>query len=289
MTILVLGSLNIDHVYRVEHLVRPGETLSSSDYARYLGGKGANQAIALVRAGADVAFAGRIGADGVWLRDFLAEEGIDVTRIGEVDVATGHALIQVDDGGENAIILYGGANRSFQADEIPALLDGFGPEDRLLIQNEISAMPAIMAEAARRSIPIVFNPAPMERDVLDLPLETVSTLILNETEGEALAGSSDPDAILEILGRRYPESDIVLTLGAGGVRYAKRERRIEVTGEKVEVVDTTAAGDTFTGYFLASRIAGMDVEQALRRANRAAAICVTRPGAAPSIPRKNEL
>ncbi len=289
MTILNFGSVNIDHVYRVEHLVRPGETIASSDYRQFSGGKGFNQSIALARAGATVSHAGRIGADGVWLREQLAADGADVRFLEVIDSPSGHAIIQVDSAGENSIILFGGANRTFTPEDARAVLANFGPGDWLLLQNEISAMPEILRLAGERGLRIVFNPAPMGPEVLGYPLDGVSIFVLNEVEGEAFTGAREAEAILAGMRQRFPEATVVLTLGAQGAIYDDGSQRIAVPAAKVEVVDTTAAGDTFIGYFLAGLAAGHAPQTALESATQAAALCVTRPGAAPSIPRRAEI
>lgn len=289
MTILNFGSVNIDHVYRVDHLVRPGETIASSDYQQFSGGKGFNQSIALARAGAAVSHAGRIGADGVWLREQLAAEGADVRFLEVIDGPSGHALIQVDAAGENAIILFGGANRTFTPQDVRAILENLEAGDWLLLQNEISALPEILQMAGERGLRVVFNPAPMGAEVLGYPLDGVSIFILNEVEGEAFTGASEPDGILAGMRRRFPAATVVLTLGAAGAVFDDGTQRIRVPAQRVDAVDTTAAGDTFIGYFLAALSAGDSPQSALELATRAAAICVTRPGAAPSIPRREEL
>ncbi len=289
MTILNFGSVNIDHVYRVAHLVRPGETIASRDYRQFSGGKGFNQSIALARAGAAVNHAGRIGADGVWLRDQLAEEGAGVGFLEVMDGPSGHAIIQVDAQGENAIILFGGANQTITPDDAGEILNHFGPGDWLLLQNEISSMREILQLAEERGLRVVFNPAPMGAEVLDYPLDGVSIFILNEIEGEAFTGASEPDAILTGMRRHFPTATVVLTLGADGAIYDDGVQPIAVPAQKVEAVDTTAAGDTFIGYFLAGLNAGDTPQPALEGATRAAAICVPRPGAAPSIPRRGEV
>ncbi|MBI3957690.1 MAG: ribokinase [Chloroflexi bacterium] len=289
MTILNFGSVNIDHVYRVEHLVRPGETIASQDYHHFSGGKGFNQSIALARAGAAVSHAGRIGGDGVWLREQLAGEGADVRLLEVIDGPSGHAIIQVDATGENAIILFGGANRTITPTAAEEILDSFGGKDWLLLQNEISSMREILQLAGERGLRIVFNPAPMAAEVLDYPLDGVSIFVLNEVEGEAFTGATEPEAILAGMRRRFPTATVVLTLGADGAIYDDGAQRIHVPAQPVQAVDTTAAGDTFIGYFLAGLSAGDAPQAALELATRAAAICVTRPGAAPSIPRREEV
>ncbi len=291
MSILVFGSLNIDHVYQVEHLVRPGETLPSTEYRRFQGGKGANQSVALARAGADVFHAGRIGPEGLWLRDAIAAEGADVTHVGLDDQPTGHAIIQVDPAGENSILLYGGANLTVTSDDAHYVLSHFGEGDWLLLQNEISSLPAILLEATERGLSVAFNPAPMTPEVLSYPLEGVSLFVVNQTEGAALAGTEDasPETVVRALQARFSKAAILLTLGEDGSLYARGGECIQTPAVAVDAVDTTAAGDTFIGYFLAELLAGESVTQSLVLASRAAALCVTRPGAAVSIPRRSEL
>ena len=291
MSILVFGSLNIDHVYQVEHLVRPGETLPSTEYRRFQGGKGANQSVALARAGADVFHAGRIGPEGLWLRDAIAAEGVDVTHVGLDNQPTGHAVIQVDPAGENSILLYGGANLTVTSDDAHYVLSHFGEGDWLLLQNEISSLPAILREASERGMTVAFNPAPMTPEVLKYPLESVSLFVVNQTEGAALAEveHASPASIVETLRARFPHAAILLTLGGEGSLYADGGEHIRTPAQPVEAVDTTAAGDTFTGYFLAELLAGESVQASLALASRAAALCVTKQGAADSIPRRGEL
>ena len=291
MPILVFGSLNIDHVYQVEHLVRPGETLPSTEYRRFQGGKGANQSVALARAGADVFHAGRIGSEGLWLRDAIAAEGVDVTHVGLDNQPTGHAIIQVDPAGENSILLYGGANLTVTSDDAHYVLSHFGEGDWLLLQNEISSLPAILREASERGLKVAFNPAPMTPDVQGYPLDGVSLLVVNQTEGAALAGVEDasPELLVGMLQARFPDAAILLTLGGDGSLYVSGGEHIMTPAQAVETVDTTAAGDTFIGYFLAELLAVESVPEALALASRAAALCVTRPGAAGSIPRRSEI
>ena len=287
--ILNFGSVNIDHVYRVPHFVRPKETLSSLEYRRFAGGKGFNQSIALARAGAAVSHAGYIGNDGTWLRDMLAEAGADVTHLQIVDTPTGHAIINVTPDGQNSIVLYGGANQTVAPDDARRVITSFGEGDYLLLQNEISAMPSIMRLAYEHGLQIVFNPAPMDAQVPRLPLETVSCLLLNEVEGAQLAGTEQPQAILEVLRRRFPKMTVILTLGPDGVLASDGGSAVSVPAPRVKVVDTTAAGDTFTGYYLAERLRGASFADALQTACAAAAICVTRAGAAASIPTRAEV
>jgi ribokinase len=287
--IVNLGSLNVDRVFGVEHIARSGETITSLSQHLLAGGKGANQSVALARAGAQVTHIGKVGADGAWLVEKLATEGIDTRFIRVASTPTGQAVIQVDQSGENAIVLYPGANREITREEVDEALDAAPTDAWLLVQNETSAVAHAMAEARRRSIRVALNPAPIDRSILQSDWEKVDLLCVNEVEGAALSGQDQPEPMLAALAARAPQAEIVLTLGAKGVLYRDRQRQIRLEAQKVEVVDTTAAGDTFLGYFLAHRSQGRAPGECLEIATRAAAVCVTRAGAMDSIPRLVEL
>ncbi len=289
MKILNFGSLNIDHVYRVDHIVRRGETIGSRSYNRFCGGKGLNQSIALARAGADVWHAGKIGAEGQFLAKRLDESGVNTDFVDVIDGASGHAIIQVDARGENSIVIFGGANQAITRLDAERVLACFSIGDILLLQNEISAMPGILAAASKKGMRIAFNPAPFGPQVPGYPLSGVSWFIVNETEGEGMTGESEPQAIAKAMLRRFPESVVILTLGAKGALYVDSKQEIMVEAERVEAVDTTAAGDTFIGYFLTLHGQGREVRECLEVACKAAGICVTRPGAADSIPLLSEV
>ncbi len=289
MKILNYGSLNIDLVYRMPRIVAPGETLSSSSFETFAGGKGANQTTALAKAGAPVCHAGKVGRDGQWLVDKLQALGANVDFIRVVDQPSGHAVIQVDDRGENAIFLFPGTNHEIMEDEIEETLGACARGDILLLQNEINNIPYIIAKAHAAGLRVCLNPAPMDAQVANYPLDKVDILIVNGTEGAGLAGQTSPDRIMAALSETYPDCEIVLTLGAQGARACCAGEVFCVAAEKVKAVDTTGAGDTFIGYYLGERVAGRGVGDALRRACRAAAISVTRPGAADSIPTPEEL
>ncbi len=289
MRVLNFGSVNIDVVFGVDHIVRPGETLSSLHRKTHAGGKGANQSVALARAGVKVFHAGRIGADGRWLLEKLGNEGVDVKYL-EVDHdATGQAMIQVDSRGQNSIVLYPGANRKISDVQVKYTLEHFGKGDTLLLQNEINRVDHLMRAGAQRGMTICFNPAPMDSQVLHYPLELVNILVLNQTEGAALSKRDAPADIMKQLHHQYPQAQIILTLGEQGVWFASAIEKHQVPAVKVRAIDTTAAGDTFIGYFLACRGQGMSVEASLRVACQASALCVSRPGATDSIPRKAEV
>jgi len=287
--VLNYGSINIDHVYRVPAFVRPGETLASRDYRRGSGGKGYNQTIALARAGGQVSHAGKVGHDGEPLLEALRMDGADTRHVCTVDTPTGHAIIQVDDSGENAIVLYGGANHEVTVAEAASVIATQTPGDWLLLQNEISCVGEILALGLEHGLRVAFNPAPMGDRVADLPLGRLGLLVVNGSEGAALSGEDRPAAIVEALHARWPDTPIVLTQGSEGAHYIDSRTALFEPAAPATAVDTTAAGDTFVGYLLAELAAGAEPRDALRLAARAAALCVTRAGAASAIPRRDEL
>jgi ribokinase len=228
----------------------------------------------------------------------LSGYGVD-TRFVRVDgSATGQAIIQVDDAGENAIVLHGGGNAEVTVDEIDATLEAFSPGDWLVLQNEIPHIGRLIERASARGLLVCFNPAPFSADVLSLPVARVRLLTVNEIEGCQLAGlsldtlSGPPSgraerhrAILEGMVRRFPDSEIVLTVGGDGALYGFGDVRERGAVTDLPVVDTTGAGDTFIGYYLASRLArGLSVRDSLRMACHASSIMVSRPGAMEAIP-----
>ena len=284
MRIFVFGSLNIDHTYHVPHMLRTGETLSSTRYTKNVGGKGFNQAVALSRAGADVCFAGAIGADGTFLTDYLRDTGVDTSCVRLIDEPTGHAIIEVDQEGRNAILLFGGANQKITDEMIADTLDKARAGDWILLQNEINEGDRIIRAAHEKGMQIILNPSPVSGQMLAWPLELVSWFILNEVEGEDITGRQKPQEILDELLRRYPSCRVVLTLGEKGSMYADTNCRYTQDICPCTAVDTTAAGDTFTGYFLHAAAQCKPIPYALRLAAQASAIAVSRPGAAASIP-----
>lgn len=281
------GSINLDHFYRVPHLVRPGETLASRDYRVGLGGKGANQSLAMARAGGRVRHWGRLGRQDAWARDLLARAGVEVEAIALVDEPSGHAIIQVDDRGENAIILFSGANHGTTQQDLDTHFAAASPGDWLLAQNECNALPRVMERAVEAGLNIAFNPAPMSDAVLDLPLAHCRLLFVNRGEAAWLAGLDEavaPEALLDGLARRLPGCETVLTLGGDGAWYQCGDQRHFQPALPVTPRDTTGAGDTFIGYYLATLQQGRSVIDCLQRAATAAALGVQVAGAAESIP-----
>jgi len=287
--VLNFGSINVDHVYAVEHFVRPGETLTCSDYQRHAGGKGLNQSIALARAGAAVHHAGRLGRADAWLLELLTRSGVDTRHVEIGDEPTGHALIQVNEEGENAIVIAGGANRRLTETQIGLALASFGKNDHLLVQNETNAVATIIRAAKTKGLKVALNPAPMTEDVSAYPLESVDLLIVNETEAAALTGAADARHMLGKIGQAYPTTAVLLTLGAEGAWYADRNDSFHQPARRLRAVDTTGAGDTATGFFLAELIRTGDPRLALALAVDAATLAVTRRGAADAIPTRQEV
>lgn len=286
------GSINLDHFYRVPHLVKPGETLSSHEYRVGLGGKGANQSLATARAGGRISHWGRLGRQDTWARDTLARAGVDVSHVELVDEPSGHAVIQVDDRGENAIILFPGANRGFRTSKVASLIGAARPGDWLLLQNECNALAEVMARAADHGLNVAFNPAPMTDEVRSLPLASCRLLFVNRVEAAGLAGVDEAtatDGLLDALAAKLPGCETVLTLGGEGAWYQCGGARLHQPALPVTPVDTTAAGDTFIGYYLAALQEERPVADCLRRAATAAALGVQRPGAAESIPERDEV
>ncbi len=289
MQILNMGSLNIDYVYRVNHIILPGETQSTYDMNVFLGGKGMNQSIALAKAGVKVFHAGLIGEDGQLFLDACEEYGVNSKFIKKISEKSGHTIIQVDKEGQNSILLYGGANQKFTKEYIDEVFSFFEKGDLLLLQNEINLLPYVIDAAYDKGMKIILNPSPFNENIFLCDLSKISLFILNEVEGEQLTKKTESSEILSDLKERFPNSEIVLTLGKEGAIYSGNGMEYYQPIYKVTPVDTTAAGDTFTGYFIAGLVDGMDIPQIMKRCAKAASITVTRAGAVPSIPFKFEL
>ena len=291
MKILSFGSLNLDKVYSVDHFVRAGETMSSAKLEEFCGGKGLNQSVAIARAGGEVYHAGCVGAaDGGMLLDMLRDSGADISMVRNLSCPSGHAIIQVNGDGQNCILLYGGANQQVSKEQIDETLEKFDAGDILVLQNEISNLSYLIEAAGKKGMTVVLNPSPMTESILSMPLQYVSYFLLNEVEAKDLCGQEAADEEYpDMLLARFPGSKIVLTLGDRGCIYRDSDHQISYPARKVQAVDTTAAGDTFTGFFVAAIAAGLDVHTALEQATKAAAISVGRKGAAPSIPTREEM
>ena len=252
MKVLNFGSLNLDYVYQVESILIPGETQASKDRKTFCGGKGLNQSIALAKAGIPVFHAGMIGEEGDILLETCRENGVNTDFIRKIQGPGGHTVIQVDKNGQNCILLFGGSNRSITREFVDEVLSAFEKGDILLLKK-------------------------------------ISLFLVNEIEGFQITGEKEPEKILAKIRELYPKAAIVLTLGGDGSVYQDETGIYRQGIYKVKAVDTTAAGDTFTGYFISSIINGMPVQEGLRIAAKASAIAVSRPGATASIPLREEV
>ena len=293
MRVLNFGSLNLDYVYNVDHFVRPGETLAASSRAVKAGGKGLNQSVALARAGVPVCHAGCLGAGGEKLKIMLEENGVDTESLLPVPEAQGHTVIQVDRDGANCILLFGGSNRCVTEDQVRRVIGRFSRGDWLLLQNEINCLPLIVKLASKQGMHIVLNPSPFNASLEEVDFSLLDWLLVNEVEAEQLCGETEPDLVWEKLHERYPRLSLLVTLGSSGsAAYRVQDGSVEACradAVRVKAVDTTAAGDTYTGYFIAGLMEGEPLQTCMELASRAAAAAVTRPGAAESIPWKKEL
>lgn len=295
MKVLCFGSLNIDYTYKLDHFVQKGETISSKELIVCSGGKGLNQSIALSKAGGDTYHAGAIGEDGRFLLEQLNEAGVNTEYVAVLsNVRSGNAIIQNEAGGDNCIILYGGANQSITKEQIENVFEHFEKDDFIVLQNEINELDYIVKCAKEREMRIVLNPSPMNEKVLRLPLEYIDYFIVNEVEALQILGKEknqelDGIKLAEELRRRFPGAAIVLTMGAVGAVYVDSKETVTQAAFKVQAVDTTAAGDTFTGFFIGGIMRGLETKEAMLEAAKASAIAVTRQGAAPSIPTWEEI
>lgn len=289
MRILCLGSMNLDYVYGVQDFVKAGETVSALSRDVCCGGKGLNQSIALSKAGAPVWHAGLLGEDGAPLRAVLEENGVSTGLVREVPGPSSHTVIQVDRNGRNCILFYAHDGLRITDAYLDEIFSRFGEGDALLLQNELDNAAGAMRRAKARGMKVVLNPSPADESLLPLPLELVDCFVLNEHEGAFLTGEEDVSRVLDALHAKFPGAMLVLTLGEKGSVCLADGVRVEQGIFPVRAVDTTAAGDTFTGFFLAALLAGKSVPDCLRRAAMASSIAVSRPGAAPSIPGLDEV
>lgn len=287
--ILNFGSLNIDKIYGLDHIVKEGETISASSYDEGMGGKGLNQSIALKRAGADPIHAGFVGEDdGDILLDYMAENEIDFL-VKKVSDKSGHAIIQVDKNAKNSIIVEAGANKNIDKSYIDQVLAEFDEGDYLLLQNEISNLQYIVDMASKKKMKIFLNPSPVDETIKTIDFNKIDSLILNETEAYELSGCENSDEIIDYFRKNYKDLNLLLTLGKDGGIYSSKDTEIKFSSFKTHAIDTTGAGDTFLGYFLASISKGADLEKSLNIASLAAGLACAKSGAANSIPSLKEV
>ena len=289
MKVVNFGSLNIDHVYAVDHFCRAGETIHTKSYTQNAGGKGLNQSIAVARSGQKLYHAGLLGAEGARLAELLTDCGVDLRYLKRTQIPQGHAVIQVDPTGQNCIFTYGGSNVAVSPQDIDEVLSQFDAGDYLLMQNEMSNLTYMLRAAVQRGLRVVLNVSPISEEILHVDLTGVDWLVVNEIECAAMAGCEDPQMGYETLKRCYPALGILMTLGSEGSVSWKDGEEIRQCAYPVKAVDTTGAGDTYMGYFVGCLAQGMSRQQAMQYASMASAISVTRPGAAVSIPQFEEV
>ncbi len=284
MKILNFGSCNIDYVYSLDHIVNVGETLSSQNLSVYPGGKGLNQSVALSRAGVPVYHAGCVGSDGSILTELLMQNGVDISHIKKVDATNGHAIIQVGRDGENSIFIHSGSNGMISKSQIDSTLAQFEKGDILLLQNEINNIEYIVDTAFKKQMRIILNPSPINENLFNIDFNKLSYIVLNEVEAKTFSGCDEPEMSLEFFKKTFPNLCVMLTLGKNGCVYQDKNIKHYHSIFETSVVDSTAAGDTFLGYFVAGISQRKDIPEILKYASAASAIAVSRAGAAPSIP-----
>lgn len=289
MKVLNFGSLNLDYVYTVDHILLGGETQTSAGMNVFCGGKGLNQSIALAKAGVPVYHAGMIGEEGGVLMEACRDSGVNTEFIRQIPGKSGHTIIQVDKNGQNCILLYSGANRSITKEFVDEVLSHFEKGDILLLQNEVNLLDYLIDRAYEKEMMIILNPSPFDDYLKACDFSKISLFLLNEIEGWQVTGEKEADKILEKLRELYPGAKVVLTLGGDGSVYQDKENQYRQGIFKVKAVDTTAAGDTFTGFFISSIMNGIPVQEGLKLAAKASAIAVSRPGASASIPTMEEV
>ena len=234
-----------------------------------------------------------MGTGGSMLKNLLEENGVNTEFLLPVPEAQGHTVIQVCPDGENSILLFGGSNRCIPEEHIRRVIGACSRGDWLILQNEINHLSLIVRLAAEKEMHIVLNPSPYNTALQQVDFSVLDWLLVNEIEAEQITGEKEPELVWKKLHSQYSRLSLLMTLGKqGSVAYQADGTAIKAHREKavvVQAVDTTAAGDTYTGYFLAGLMEGMPLPACMRLAGRAAAVSVTRPGAAESIPWRNEL
>lgn len=280
-----LGSINLDNFYHLSHLPGPGETITADRFHQGLGGKGANMSVAAARAAAHVAHVGAVGSDGKWAVERLLEYGVDVRHIAVLDGSTGHANIHVDATGENNIVLMGGANRAITEQIIGGALSEASPGDFLLFQNETNGQEYAVKTAKTLGLRLVYAAAPFSTEAVIAHIPHIDILVVNEVEAEQLQ-----DAIDKELGD-LPVDDIIVTLGSQGCRWVSNKGKTDETfaAYPADPIDTTGAGDTFTGYLVAGLDRGHAMKDSIDLGMRAAALMVAREGTADVIPDLKEI
>jgi ribokinase len=284
MTIFNLGSINLDYFYRLPHLISAGETLAADDFNIALGGKGANQSVALAKAGGDVFHIGAFGnKDELHLQE-LRNAGVNLEFVALLDMPSGHAIVMVDEKtGENQIILSPSANYNIEQVQIRKALQKANRSDWALAQNETCLVNPFLSLAKEQGLRICYSAAPFVAEQTAGLIPLTDLLIVNEGEAEALSQFIEKD--ITKLGLPH----LIITLGPKGARYIGEQGSFLVSPFNVTAIDTTGAGDTFLGYVLADLSDGQTMQQAMSHASAAAALQITRQGALPAIPSRSEV
>lgn len=285
MAIFNLGSINADNFYKVPHLPQPGETQAATAHHTGLGGKGANQSVAAALAASHVKHIGATGSDGQWAVDRLAGFGVDVTHISQVETPTAHAIINVDDSGENAIVVFPGANQKQSLTKAKTAIATAQKGDILLLQNETNLQVEVAQEAKRRGMYVIYSAAPFSAEAARLMLPYTDLLVVNEVEAGQLTKA------LGVKMAEIPVKSLLITRGSKGSLWRDREtgQEVFVPSFKVTPVDTTGAGDCYIGYTAAGLDQGLPFDLAMRLGTAAAALKVTKYGTADAIPTRGEV
>lgn len=284
MKILNFGSINIDNFFSVDHIVRPGETIDSNFYEEKIGGKGLNQSIALAKVLNNVFHAGKVNSKDSFIIDYFKENNVNTDYIRKTDVLTGSAFIQLDKVGENSIVLNHGANFDIDKKYINRVLSDFQENDILLLQNEINNIEYLIDLAFEKNMFIILNPSPINEDLLKIDFNKINMLIMNQREAEDISGEKNKDEIIDKLKKSYKNLKVVITFGKNGSLYFDEKTTFSQKAYKVNVIDTTGAGDTFTGYFVGLLAKSYDIKECLKYASSASALAVGVKGASNSIP-----
>lgn len=283
MAVWNLGSINIDVVYSVPHIPAPGETLAATERAVFLGGKGANMSVAIARSGSQVNHIGAVGHDGIWTGERLLEYGVDTRHISVIDAPTSQAVIAVDAQGENAIILAPGASVEIPQTTLQTALSEASTGDWFITQNETNLQRTAVKLAKNMGLKVGYAAAPFDAERVSAVLEHIDFLILNEIEAQQLTDATGKSA--DALGVK----DVIVTRGGDGADWFGMDGLQHFPAMPVTPVDTTGAGDTFTGYVLGGLDQGMPMAQAIAMATKAGALMVPRQGTADVIPDLSEV
>ena len=292
MKVLSFGSLNIDNNYMLDHIVAPGETISSLGLIVTCGGKGLNQSIALKKAGAEVWHPGIIGYDGDALKKMLDDAGVNTSILKiDPDHPSGHTIIQIEEKtAQNCIIVHPGTNGLVDQEYIHEVVSHFEAGDYAVFQNEITNVDYAMKCCKEKGLKVVFNPSPMTRELAVSDIyQYVDELFINEVEGKQMTGKDDPEEICKEMKRLWPQCRTILTLGSDGAVIFMDGEFIYQKAFPCEAVDTTGAGDTFSGFFIALSAAGKGVREVLELSCKASSLAVRKMGAAASIPTLTEV